>query len=121
MELSQRIAAANKHRNGNSAGEDPFADVRDRVHASIIDELGPQLADGDAVEQDELRELVRTEIRNRLAQEKELSLADRQRLVDDILDDTLGHGPLERLLADDTVTEIMVNSPRDVWIERNGK
>src|SRR5829696_3668321 len=103
MELSQRIAAATKNRNnGHGTGDDPFAEVRDRVHASIISELGPQLVDDDSVDQDQLRELVRGEIRSRLAQEKELSLADRQRLVDDILDDTLGYGPLERLLADDS-------------------
>ena len=48
-------------------------------------------------------------------------VADRERLVDEIADDTLGHGPLERLLADDTVTEIMVNGPHDVWVERAGK
>ena len=38
----------------------------------------------------------------------------------EIADDILGHGPLERLLADDTVTEIMVNGPYDIWIERAG-
>ena len=48
-------------------------------------------------------------------------MADRERLIDEIADDTLGHGPLERLLADDTVTEIMVNGPHDVWIERRGR
>ena len=39
----------------------------------------------------------------------------------EIADDILGHGPLERLLADDTVSEIMVNGPYDVWVERQGK
>ena len=39
----------------------------------------------------------------------------------ELTDDILGHGPLERLLADDTVTEIMVNGPHEIWIERQGK
>ena len=39
----------------------------------------------------------------------------------ELTDDILGHGPLERLLADDTITEIMVNGPHEIWIERQGK
>ena len=39
----------------------------------------------------------------------------------EISDDILGHGPIERLLADDSVTEIMVNGPFDVWVERQGR
>ena len=36
-------------------------------------------------------------------------------------DDILGHGPIERLLADETITEIMVNGANEVWIERQGR
>ena len=43
------------------------------------------------------------------------------RLIEEILDDVLGLGPLERLLADPDVTEIMVNGPKEVYIERNGR
>src|SRR5205823_8181946 len=57
---------------------------------------------------------------NRLGEEGGISKEDRERLVGELTDDILGHGPLERLLADDTVTEIMVNGPSDVWIEREG-
>src|SRR5438105_8033378 len=39
----------------------------------------------------------------------------------EISNDILGHGPIERLLADDSVTEIMVNGPFDVWVERQGR
>src|SRR5690606_32407028 len=46
---------------------------------------------------------------------------DRDRLEAEIADDILGHGPLERLLADDSITEIMVNGPFDVWVERQGR
>src|SRR5207248_2758275 len=38
-----------------------------------------------------------------------------------LADDILGHGPLERLLSDDSITEIMVNGPFDIWIERQGR
>ena len=68
-----------------------------------------------------LREVVLADVRNRLTQERGLATADRERLVQEIANDTLGHGPIEPLLQDDTVTEVMVNGPADVWVERAGK
>ena len=50
-----------------------------------------------------------------------LSAAERQGLVQEISDDVLGHGPIERYLADDTVTEIMVTGDRPIYVERNGR
>jgi pilus assembly protein CpaF len=44
-----------------------------------------------------------------------------ERIVKELADDILGHGPLERLLDDDTVSEIMVNGAHDVWVERDGR
>src|SRR5207248_3124583 len=55
------------------------------------------------------------------ADEGGISRADGGRLVAEISDDILGHGPIERLLADDSVTEVMVNGPFDVWVERQGR
>src|SRR5205085_9301855 len=70
---------------------------------------------------DELRRVVTADIRSRLGQERGVALADRDRLIQEIADDTLGHGPIETLLNDDTVTEVMVNGPDDVWLERDGR
>src|SRR5207249_6954178 len=61
------------------------------------------------------------DIRTQLGVESGISRDDRERLVAEISDDILGHGPLERLLSDDSVTEIMVNGPSDIWIERQGR
>jgi pilus assembly protein CpaF len=113
MELHDRIGTS------RSTGH-AFAEVRMRVHANLIEELGPQLSTGE-LDPPALRQLVKSAIRSRLAQESGLSLADRERLMEEITDDTLGAGPLEPLLADDTVTEIMVNGPHDVWVERKGR
>jgi pilus assembly protein CpaF len=118
MELSERLASV-KTENGHNP-TDAFAQVRDRVHTQLVAELGPKLFD-ETLDPESMRELVRRELRTRLLEERGLSLADRERLVDEILDDTLGYGPIERLLADDTVTEIMVNGPHDVWVERSGR
>jgi pilus assembly protein CpaF len=118
MELRERIAAVRPV--PDEAVTDIFAEVKDRIHGALIADLGPQLANAE-VDQDGLRERVRAEVRARLAGERGISVADRDRLVDEIADDTLGHGPLEKLLADESVTEIMVNGPHDVWIERRGR
>jgi pilus assembly protein CpaF len=118
MELRERIAAA------RPLPEEPvfdvFAEVKDRVHSAVIAELGPQLANDD-LDQEVLRQRIRSEIRARLAEERGIAAADRDRLVDEITDDTIGHGPIEKLLADESVTEIMVNGPHDVWVERRGR
>jgi len=103
------------------AGErDPFADIKSRVHFAVIGELGPQLFNVN-MDPEELRERVLSDLREQLEQETGVSRDDRQRIALEVADDILGHGPLDRLLTDDTVTEIMVNGPHDIWIERAGR
>jgi pilus assembly protein CpaF len=99
---------------------DPFAEVKDRVHLGLIEDLGRQIFNTE-IDPKALRERVGAEIASRLNQEPGISREDREKLAAALVDDILGHGPLERLLADDSVTEIMVNGPHDVWIERNGR
>ena len=125
MELHERIAnspvgpailAANG--NGNGSAPDPFAELKNRIHLALVSELGPRLfdvEDGSAV-----RERVESEITEQLALEAGLSHEDRARIAAEIADDIFGYGPLERLLSDPTISEIMVNGPRDIWIERGG-
>jgi pilus assembly protein CpaF len=124
VELRERLAAAAAATNGSpetSAGsQDSFAEVKNRVHMAVISELGPQLFDAE-LDPATLRERVMGKINEHLAREARIAREDRLRLADEIADDTLGHGPIERLLADDTVTEIMINGPFDVWVEREGK
>jgi pilus assembly protein CpaF len=100
--------------------DDPFAELKNRIHLAVIGELGPRLFNV-SVEPATLREQVLADTRHRLAQETGISRDDRERLAAEIADDALGHGPLERLLADDSVTEVMVNGPYDIWIERQGR
>ncbi len=118
MELAQRLANARPEPSEET--RDAFAELKDRVHLAVISELGPQLYDADVNDAD-LHRLVLADIRRRLGQERNVAAADRDRLTKEIADDTLGHGPIEPLLADDTVSEIMVNGPHDVWIEREGR
>jgi pilus assembly protein CpaF len=119
MDLFERLGAATTVVDAPQQ-RDPFAEVKNRVHMAVIGDLGPRLFDTD-VDAPVLRERVTVDLRGRLAREAGIAGSDRERLVSEIADDILGHGPLERLLADDTVTEIMVNGPYDVWVERKGR
>jgi len=103
-----------------ATGRDPFAELKNRLHLAVIGELGPQLFNVN-MDPNTIRERVTADIRGHLSKEQGISRDDRDRLEDEIADDILGHGPLERLLADDSVTEIMVNGPFDVWVERQGR
>ncbi len=118
MELHERLSSTATNGAGNGA-RDPFAEVKNRIHLAIIEDLGRQLFTSD-IDPSGLRARVGDEIRARLGEETGISREDRERLTEELSDDILGHGPLERLLADDTVSEIMVNAPEDVWIEREG-
>jgi pilus assembly protein CpaF len=118
MELHERLTTAREA--GVQADRDPFAELKNRVHFAVIGDLGPQLFNV-TMNPEDLRERVLADVRDQLAQETGISRDDRQRIAIDIADDILGHGPLERLLADDTVTEIMVNGPDEIWVERQGK
>ena len=116
MELHERISS----QRGPIREQEPFAELKNRVHMSVISELGPQLFNI-AVDPNELRDRVTADVRRLLNDEPGIAREDRERLTSEILDDILGYGPLERLLADDSITEVMCNGPDDVWIERGGK
>jgi pilus assembly protein CpaF len=118
MELHERLSTVRPA--PAPIGRDPFADVKNRIHLAVIGELGPQLFNVN-MDPNALRDRVSEDIRNHLADEQGLSRDDRERIAAEIADDILAHGPLERLLADDSVTEIMVNGPYDVWVERQGR
>jgi pilus assembly protein CpaF len=102
-----------------SPERDPFADVKNRIHLALIEELGRQIFNAD-IDRNSLRERITAEVTTRLNQEAGISREDREQLTVALADDILGYGPLERLLSDDTVTEIMVNGAYEVWIERDG-
>ena len=116
MELSERLA-----KTGAAEGQiDQFAEIKNRLHLAVIGELGPQLYDT-GHDLSFVRERVIREIRDLLAAEPGLSRSDRERLEPEIAADILGYGPLEHLLADESVSEVMVNGIEEIWIEREGR
>ena len=97
------------------------AELRHRVHQLLIEDLGPILFDR-RISEDDLRRRVQEQLLSALAAERvPLSAADKAQLIQDVTDDILGYGPIDRLLRDEDVTEIMVNGPDRVFVERNGK
>jgi pilus assembly protein CpaF len=120
MQLHERLGAQRPAQPATVREPDNFAEVKNRIHMAVIGELGPQYVNADT-DQSTLRERVVADIRERLSQETGIARHDREQLVEQIADDTLGYGPLERFLADESITEVMVNGPYDVWIERQGR
>ena len=101
-----------------SKRRDPVLDeLRQKIHHHLIDELGPILYDK-RLSEDDLRRRVHEQLHAALAQERApLSAADKAQLIQDVSDDILGYGPIDRLLKDDDVTEVMVNGP-DIGLRR---
>ncbi len=93
-------------------------DVRDLVHRRLLAELNPAIATDNVEEVRRALERIFNEV---LTEEGlPLSRAERNELFEQIVADILGYGAIEPLLRDDTVTEILVNGPSHVYIERNG-
>jgi pilus assembly protein CpaF len=118
VELHERIQTARPLTGPD--GRDPFSDLKNRIHLALINELGPQLFSV-GVDPGEIRARVEADLRDRLDGEPGLSREDRERLLAEIADDVVGYGPLERLLADESISEVMVNGPHDIWVERQGR
>jgi pilus assembly protein CpaF len=99
---------------------DPYAELKTKIHHACIAKLGPQLFSAETNES--VSEQVLREVTEQLALDRTpLTREERRRIVREITDDILGYGPLEPLLRDDSITEVMVNSHDRVYIEREGK
>lgn len=105
----------------SARGDSAASELRHRIHQQLIDELGPILFDR-RLSEDDLRRRVHDQLHAAIAMERvPLSAADKARLIQEVSDDILGYGPIDSLLKDDDVSEIMVNGPDRVFVERSGK
>ena len=104
---------------GERSGTDTITDLRFLLHEKLLKQMDVTKLAGQ--EQSELRRHVEEAARTLLAAE-EVALArdDRLRLIEEVADEVLGLGPLEPLLADPTISEIMVNKPNQIYFERKG-
>ncbi len=96
-------------------------ELKSSVHVELLKQLGPHLYDSD-LEPNELDQRVRGVLADVLgAQDRPLSTSDRARVTQEISDDILGYGPIEPYLRDPDVSEVMVNGPSSIWLEKKGK
>ena len=102
-----------------SRGTD-FEQVKQRIHAKLIGKL--DLSRVGNLEGDVLKREIRLVIEQLCELEENLmNRTERDRLVEEIMDETLGLGPLEFLLKDPTISDILINGPKNIYCERGGK
>jgi pilus assembly protein CpaF len=97
-----------------------FEDLKRLIHSKLVDKLDLSRVS------DLAGETLRREIRlvvERLCDTENplLNRMERERLIDEVLDETFGFGPLEMLLKDPTISDILVNGPHKIYVERRGK
>jgi pilus assembly protein CpaF len=116
MSIADRLADSGRPERG-----DKTAKVRARMQSKLIEGLGPKLYES-ALTEPELRELVQRHLREYLeAEETPLSPVEKAQIIRDVGDAVLGLGPLEAFIRDPEVTEVMVNGPDSIYVERAGK
>jgi len=98
--------------------KDALVDIKVRVQTKLLSELDPSMDTRSPEVRSTIEELFAT-----ILNEENIILSrnERARLFDQIIAEILGFGPIEILLADDTVTEIMVNGPKNIYIEQKGR
>jgi pilus assembly protein CpaF len=103
-----------------TGGQHTFQEMKSRLHRAIINRM--DLTKLSQLDADQLRAEVSRLAEGLLAIENmPLSTSDRERLVEEVRHELFGLGPLEPLLADPTISDILVNSPHNIYIERRGK
>ncbi len=102
-----------------SQGSD-FDALKRRIHTKLVDKL--DLTRVGELEGDVLRREIRLVVEHLCDTEDTLlNRAERERLIEEVLDETFGLGPLELLLKDASISDILINGPKSVYVERRGK
>src|SRR5277367_6078144 len=106
---------ANGDRNGKS-----FDELKRIIHGKLVDKL--DLSRVSDLAGDTLRREIRLVVERLCDTENPLlNRMERERLIDEVLDETFGFGPLEALLKDPTISDILINGPHKIFVERRGK
>ncbi len=101
------------------ANQDTYQDLKNRVQTKLLAELDPNM---DVTKTAQVRQVIQNLFEQILNEEGiVLSRPERSRLFDQITAEILGFGPLQQLLEEDSVTEIMVNGATHIYVERAGR
>ncbi|MBD3676080.1 MAG: CpaF family protein [Planctomycetaceae bacterium] len=104
----------------NDSGQMSFEQLKKLIHNKLVDKLDlSRLGD---MEPTVLQREVRTVVEHLCDSENPLlNRSERERLVNEVLDEVFGFGPLELLLKEDDIADIMINGPKNIFVERNGR
>ncbi|HEV3084830.1 MAG TPA: CpaF family protein [Gemmataceae bacterium] len=106
--------------NGQGQSNKSFEELKRLIHGKLVDKL--DLSRVSDLAGDTLRREIRLVVERLCDTENPLlNRMERERLIDEVLDETFGFGPLEVLLKDPTISDILVNGPYKVYVERRGK
>ncbi|NLY52490.1 MAG: CpaF family protein [Firmicutes bacterium] len=103
---------------------DPFVKLKSKIHEELVGAVDPELLTGtdDGAKKQELERKLAELVEGIIEEEApHLSGAERQRITGDIIDEVMGFGPITPLLNDPTISEVMVNGPKQVYVEREGR
>ena len=99
---------------------DPMLDMRIRIHGRLIEEI--DLSKLDKLDEGEMRRQVRKLVGETAKSERlALNSAELDKLGDEVFDEMVGLGPIEPLLGDDAIADILINGPFQVFVERRGE
>lgn len=119
--LAENINSEEKKGLFENAGRDPYADLKTELHKKIVDEL-KELKTPEKEDKDFIRKHIEQMVESIIeADANHIPRLDRMRISDEIYDEVAGYGPITPLLNDREISEIMVNGPDQVYIERNGQ
>ena len=102
-----------------ASGLDRWFGVKSQIHSKLVNSLSPEQLR--SLKKEGVREQIGNVVEKIVKDEKiPMTVPERERLIEEILDEVFGLGPLEPLLKDHTVSDIMVNGYDSVYVERNG-
>jgi pilus assembly protein CpaF len=112
-------------RTGNAATQEKgrqqeFEDIKRRIHGKLVDKL--DLSRVGDLKGDTLKREIRMVVEHLCdAEDTLLNRQERERIVDEVIDEVLGLGPLELILKDESVSDILINGPKNIYVEKGGQ
>jgi pilus assembly protein CpaF len=105
----------------SEASSHALRELKEQVTADLYERVGARIADS-ALDEAQLQDYVRSELRTVVAEQQvPLTSTERDSLINEVMDDVLGLGPIQRYIDDPSVTEVMVNRADQVYVERDGQ
>lgn len=110
----------NPSRSVDHSKQDEFDNLKRRIHQRLVDKL--DLSRVGDIKGESFRREIRIVVEHLCDSENTpLNRSERDRLVEEVLDETLGLGPLELLLKDTAISDILINGPKNIFVERRGQ